>query len=172
MCPRPDPFNVNNNKGYNRAALIKFSSYVNKEFDFAAMKNLADLQASIKAIRYRGGSTCTGNALEKAIQMFTPSKGARSGTRHEVLILTDGHSNCGKHLSTVLPRLHAKATVFGLMIGRHSSSGKQELTSYVSKPKPNHLFAVDNYQDLKQLVTLIKAQIVSFEIPENIIELP
>lgn len=75
MCPRPDPFNVNNNKGYNRAALIQFSSYVNKEFDFAAMKNLADLQASIKAIRYRGGSTCTGNALEKAIQMFTPSKG-------------------------------------------------------------------------------------------------
>lgn len=87
--------------------------------------------------------------------------GARSGTRHEVLILTDGHSNCGKHLSTVLPRLHAKTTVFGLMIGRHSSSGKQELTSYVSKPKPNHFFAVDNYQDLKQLVTLIKAQIGS-----------
>lgn len=85
--------------------------------------------------------------------------GSRQGTKHEVLVLTDGQSNCGKRLSTVLPRLHAKATVFGLMIGSFSSNGKKELTSYVSEPKPDHLFAVDKYQDLKRLLTLIKAKI-------------
>lgn len=157
LCPRPDPFNRKN--GFNRAALIQFSGKVIEEFDFAAKKNLADLQASIKSITYRGGSTCTGDAFEKAIHMFTSSKGIRQGTKHEVLILTDGQSNCGKHLSTVLPRLHAKATVFGLMIGGYSSWGKKELVSYVSKPKPNHLFAVERYEDLKKLLTLIKAQI-------------
>lgn len=90
---------------------------------------------------------------------FFSFSGSRQGTKHEVLVLTDGQSNCGKRLSTVLPRLHAKATVFGLMIGRFSSRGKKELTSYVSEPKPDHLFAVDNYQDLKLLLTLIKAKI-------------
>ncbi|CAC5366250.1 unnamed protein product [Mytilus coruscus] len=159
LCPRPDPFNVNSNNGYNRAALIQFASYVVEEFDFTANKNLAQLKVSINSIRYRGGSTCTGDAFEKAIQMFTSSKGSRHGTKHEVLILTDGQSNCGKHLSTVLPRLHAKATVFGLMIGRFSSRGKRELTSYVSKPIPDHLFAVENYHDLKKLLKLIKAKI-------------
>lgn len=83
----------------------------------------------------------------------------RQGTKHEVLILTDGQSNCGKSLSSVLPRLHAKATVFGLMIGDFSNEGKKELTSYVSNPKPDHLFAVESYQDLKELLKLIKTQI-------------
>lgn len=83
----------------------------------------------------------------------------RQGTKHEVLILTDGQSNCGKSLSSVLPRLHAKATVFGLMIGDFSNEGKKELTSYVSNPKPDHLFAVERYQDLKELLNLIKTQI-------------
>lgn len=85
--------------------------------------------------------------------------GIRHGTKHEVLILTDGQSNCGKQLSKVLPRLHAKATVFGLMIGGYSSWGKKELVSYVSKPKPKHLFAVEKYEDLEKLLVLIKAQI-------------
>lgn len=75
LCPRPDPFNVNSNNGYNRAALIQFSSHVIEEFDFVATKNLVELQSSINSVRYRGGSTCTGDAFEKAIQMFTSSKG-------------------------------------------------------------------------------------------------
>lgn len=91
--------------------------------------------------------------------MFSFFLGIREGTKHDVLILTDGQFNCGKQLSKVLPRLHAKATVFGLMIGRYSSPGKQELVSYVSKPKPNHLFAVERYEDLEKLLILIKARI-------------
>lgn len=83
----------------------------------------------------------------------------REGTKHEVLILTDGKSNCGRTISTVLPALHAKASVFGLMIGSFSNSGKEEVMSYVSKPTPNHLFAVDNFEDLKKLLNLIKTQI-------------
>lgn len=85
--------------------------------------------------------------------------GVRDGTRHEVLILTDGRSNCGKRLSEVLPRLHKMTTVFGLMIGGFSSRGKSELTSYVSKPTPEHLFAVKNYHELKTLLRLINEQV-------------
>lgn len=83
----------------------------------------------------------------------------REGTKHEVLILTDGKANCGKPLSTVLPALHAKANVFALTIGSFSASGNEELTSYVSKPTPAHIFAVKNFQNLQKLLNLIKAEI-------------
>lgn len=79
--------------------------------------------------------------------------------KKEVLILSDGQSNCGKNISKVLPELQAKAAVFGLMIGGYSDSGKSELTSYVTKPKPKHLFAVNNYQELKELLQLIRQKI-------------
>ncbi|CAC5389952.1 COL12A [Mytilus coruscus] len=159
LCPSTDPFISNVHTVYNRAALIQFSSNVIEEFDFDDNRNLAELKAAIQSVPFKGGGTCTGDAFYKAVQIFTSSKGMRQGTKHEVLILTDGKSNCGKTLSTVLPTLHAKATVFGLMIGVHSNSGKAELTSYVSKPKPNHLFAVDNFQELKKLLKVIKDQI-------------
>lgn len=83
----------------------------------------------------------------------------REGTKHEVLILTDGESNCGRNISSVLPALHAKASVFGLMIGSFSDRGKGEVMSYVSKPTPHHLFAVKNFEELKQLLIAIKTQV-------------
>lgn len=159
LCPDPDPFDSNRLGGYNQAALIQFSDFVREEFDFDDNHNIAKLKASIKSVPFQSGGTCTGDALYKAIQMFTTSKGMRQGTKHEVLILTDGQSNCGKSLSTVLPTLQAKASVFGLMIGSFSSSGKIELTSYVSRPTPQHLFAVDSFQDLQKLLDAIKIQL-------------
>ncbi|XP_071121331.1 cartilage matrix protein-like [Mytilus edulis] len=160
LCPSTDPFISNKRTVYNRAALIQYSNNVVEEFDFNDNHNLAELKAAIQSVPYQGGSTCTGDAFYKAIQMFTSSKGMRQGTKHEVLILTDGQSNCGRPVSSVLPMLKEKATVFGLMIGGHSDNGKAELTSYVSQPKPDHLFAVDNFQVLKDLLKEIKKRIV------------
>ncbi|CAG2223327.1 unnamed protein product [Mytilus edulis] len=159
LCPSTDPFISNKRTVYNRAALIQYSNNVVEEFDFNDNHNLSELKAAIQSVPYQGRTTCTGDAFYKAIRMFTSSKGMRQGTKHEVLILTDGQSNCGRNLSTVLPMLHAKATVFGLMIGVHSKNGKAELTSYVSQPIPDHLFAVDNFQVLKDLLKVIKDQI-------------
>ncbi|XP_063398168.1 collagen alpha-1(XII) chain-like [Mytilus trossulus] len=159
LCPSTDPFISNKRTVYNRAALIQYSNNVVEEFDFNDNHNLAELKAAIQSVPYKGGVTCTGDAFYKAIQMFTSSKGMRQGTKHEVLILSDGVSNCGRTLSSVLPMLHAKATVFGLMIGGHSEKGKDELTSYVSQPKPDHLFAVKDFQVLKELLKAIKDQI-------------
>ncbi|VDI34916.1 Hypothetical predicted protein [Mytilus galloprovincialis] len=160
ICPLPDPFDSKVHNGNNRAALIQFSDVVIKEFDFDDKHNISDLKSAIMSVPYQNGGTCTGDAFYKAIQMFTSyNKGIRQNTKHEVLILTDGESNCGKDISTLLPTLHANAAVFGLMIGSYSDSGKAELTSYVTKPKPKHLFAVDNFQELETLLNLIRKQI-------------
>ncbi|CAG2188321.1 COL12A [Mytilus edulis] len=159
LCPVPDPFNSRRLNGYNRAALIQFSTNAVEEFDFDDKHGIAELKAAIQAVPYQNGMTCTGDAFYKAIQMFTSSKGARQGTKHEVLIVTDGKSNCGRSISTVVPMLHAKADVFGLMIGDFSPDGKRELASYVSKPVVDHLFAVDDFRDLERLLNLIKGEI-------------
>ncbi|XP_052066971.1 cartilage matrix protein-like isoform X2 [Mytilus californianus] len=159
FCPLPDAFSSNSRVGYNRAALIQFSSIVKEEFDFDDNRNILEIKAAIKSVPYLGGMTCTGDAFYKAVQMFNSSKGMRKGTKHEVLILTDGKANCGKPVSTVLPALHAKATVFALTIGSFLASGIRELASYVSKPTPGHIFAVEDFKDVQKLLNLIKAQI-------------
>ncbi|CAC5389951.1 unnamed protein product [Mytilus coruscus] len=159
LCPLPDPFNSSIHNGNNRAALIQFSDNVIEEFDFDDKHNMAELRSAILSVPYQNGNTCTGDAFYEAVQMFLSSKGMRQGTKKEVLILSDGQSNCGRNISTVLPTLHAKAAVFGLMIGGYTNSGKAELTSYVTKPKPKHLFAVNNYQELKTLLEVIRQQI-------------
>ncbi|XP_052066970.1 collagen alpha-1(XII) chain-like isoform X1 [Mytilus californianus] len=159
LCPLPDAFSSNSRFGNNRVALIQFSSIVKEEFDFDDNRNIFEIKEAIKSVPYLGGMTCTGDAFYKAIQMFNSSKGMRKGTKHEVLILTDGKANCGKPVSTVLPALHAKATVFALTIGSFLASGIRELASYVSKPTPGHIFAVEDFKDVQKLLNLIKAQI-------------
>ncbi|CAC5389948.1 unnamed protein product [Mytilus coruscus] len=75
FCPVPDPFYSNLHKAYNRAALIKFSNNVIEEFDFDDNHNLAELEAAIQSVSYKGGETCTGDAFYKTVQMITSSKG-------------------------------------------------------------------------------------------------
>ena len=70
LCPNPDPF-----KGYQRAALIEYSSAVVKQFHFKDKKNTFQVQQAIKAMPYFGQSTCTATAFKEAITMFRVSNG-------------------------------------------------------------------------------------------------
>lgn len=83
----------------------------------------------------------------------------RPDVKQEVLIITDGRSNCGGDAIDEAQELQSKADVFGLMIGKHTTQGVDELTSYVSLPLNQHLFAVENFQELKALVDLIAQDI-------------
>lgn len=75
LCPSPDPFVSNSIYAYHRAALIQYSRNVVEEFDFDDNHNLAELKSAIQSVQFLSGSTCTGDAFYKAIQMFTSSKG-------------------------------------------------------------------------------------------------
>lgn len=77
FCPPPDAFNSNSRFGYNRVALIQFSSIVKEEFDFDDNRNILEIKAALKSVQYLGSNTrtCTGDAFYKAIQMFNSSKG-------------------------------------------------------------------------------------------------
>ena len=79
--------------------------------------------------------------------------------KQEVLILTDGQSNCNKNATVAARKLQQKAAVFGLMIGKQTLKGEEELKSYVSVPVKQHLFAIDGFQDLKKLLEQIELEI-------------
>ena len=83
----------------------------------------------------------------------------RSDVKQEVLILSDGNSNCVGNATLAAKALRLKAEVFGLMIGSHSQGGMDELTSYVSTPVHEHLFAVASFRELRDLVDYIQSQI-------------
>ena len=77
----------------------------------------------------------------------------------EVLILTDGRSNCDNGARAAALGLHSTATVYGLVIGDLTTAGQTELTSYVSTPPSNHLFAVKDFNELKNLVDAVGSQL-------------
>lgn len=72
--------------------------------------------------------------------------------KKEVLILTDDLSNCGGNATVAALALQNVADVYGLMIGRQQETGAAELESYVSEPKRDHIFAIENLRDLRSLV--------------------
>lgn len=83
----------------------------------------------------------------------------RSDVKQEVLILSDGGSNCGGDAVAAARELQSKAEVFALVIGAPSIAEKQELTNYVSMPSRDHLFSVLNYDELETLVNDIESQV-------------
>ena len=82
-----------------------------------------------------------------------------SNVKQEVLILTDGESNCDSDVVQAAEDLRVVADVCVLVIGRRSDAGMDELKSYVSAPRDEHLFAIEGYQDLEKLLDLVEDSI-------------
>lgn len=88
----------------------------------------------------------------------------------EVLILTDGQSNCGGDISSAVEKLKTRARVFALLIGDGTPEGLEEMTSYVSTPVQDHLFAIKNYNELDSLLQMIQSQsqpCIPLDIPQQ-----
>lgn len=76
----------------------------------------------------------------------------------EVLILTDGQSNCAGDISSAVDKLKTRARVFALLIGNETHGGLEEMTSYVSTPVQDHLFALKDYKELDSLLQMVQSQ--------------
>ncbi|XP_052264933.1 collagen alpha-1(XIV) chain-like isoform X1 [Dreissena polymorpha] len=158
LCPISDPFDSR----FQRAALLEYSSDVREIFDFDDKPNTKLVQQGVNSMPYMNAGTCTTTAFNYAYNnMFNTTKGMRNSTdvKQEVLILTDGQSNCVGNVTSAALKLQEKADVFGLMIGINTQSGMNELTNYVSYPKNKHLFAIEGFQALEALVNEIEKQV-------------
>lgn len=87
--------------------------------------------------------------------MFTGVRDATESVK-EVLVLTDGKSNCGKKVAVEVKKLQVKAFVFALAIGRFSTRGKKEIESMVSRPLLDHIFSLPNFKNFFEMVEALK----------------
>lgn len=77
----------------------------------------------------------------------------------DVLIFTDGNSNCGGNATLAARDLQTVANVYALAIGENWEDAVDELDSYVSRPLPNHVLAVNTTRHLKPVVDLAAKQL-------------
>ncbi|XP_060559913.1 matrilin-3-like [Ruditapes philippinarum] len=161
LCPN-SPFDMiaGSPYQYNQAAMVTYSTNVVTNFNFNTYSTTVGIQRAIMRAVYVGGSTNTYKAFDQARSLFQPSNGVRVATRakREVLILTDGRSTNQAQTLAAVERLKPVADIYGLMIGSYSSAGMNELTKYVSSPINEHLFYIQNYQQLKDLLRLIETE--------------
>lgn len=85
------------------------------------------------------------------------------GVKQEVLILSDGQSNCGGDAIEAAKSLQEVADVTALIIGHQSASGIAEMTAYVSPPVNSHLFVINGFNELKIFVDFLESKIQNIQ---------
>ncbi|KAI6176820.1 Cuticlin-1 [Aphelenchoides bicaudatus] len=102
--------------------VMQYSSYTYIEFGFSAYSAKDKLRAVIGNLQHRSGTTKTGKALDKALQMFTNrqwgSRFGKTGVQQIVVVVSDGHSRDDP--APAASRLRqAGVRVIALGIGQH-----------------------------------------------------
>ncbi|XP_053383475.1 uncharacterized protein LOC128549832 [Mercenaria mercenaria] len=155
FCPDPDPFA----KLYNHAVLIGVSNSHDEVFEFNNYDGIAAVKDAILQVHRDSNRSCMKSNLDAAFTMLTQT-GIRSDilVDKDVLILTDGYSNCSGDVLASALRLRGIARVFSLLIGSFSSNGFNDVLNYVTTPVPEHLFIVKTQQGFDQLMTTLESQ--------------
>lgn len=83
-----------------QVAVLQYSSYTYIEFGFSVYSTKDKLKAAIAQLQHRSGTTKTGKALDRALQMFTSrtwgSRFGRNGVQQIAVVVSDGHSRYKK----------------------------------------------------------------------------
>lgn len=83
LCPKPNPF-----KGYQKAALIEYSTTVLEIFDFDDNSNTNEVQQGVESMTYMNGLTATATAFNYAKEtMFKTEKGKLFLINYEVRLI-------------------------------------------------------------------------------------
>lgn len=152
---------VNGQINSNRVSVVTFDQRVVLNFDFNDHLSLASVQKAVRRVTPLRGATCTGSAIKYVYEFILGNltSGIRPYGRSDkdVLILTDGLSNCGEEVEKWAPLLKLRANVFSLLIGSYTQAGILQIESMVSDPVPTHLFSLQNYNQFEELVSRIKS---------------
>ncbi|CAB3984903.1 tyrosinase-like isoform X2 [Paramuricea clavata] len=141
-----------------RVAIVTYSTLVKLEFNFNKYINKECLRKGIQDIRYTGGMTATGTALQyvRNSLIFNAAAGARSGAKKVVFVLTDSKSNRG--VTPGIPAGQLKsAGVIIFALGITYNIRQSELLAIATSP--NHVFHVANYAVLNQVTQAIRGDL-------------
>ncbi|KHN78530.1 Cuticlin-1 [Toxocara canis] len=109
-------------------AVMQYSSYTRVEFGFTANANKEKLRTALQKIHHISGTTKTGKALDKALQVFKHSEISGARVNHEdvaqiAVVVTDGHSHDDPVPAAQRLR-QAGVQILTLGIGAHINMGE------------------------------------------------
>eukprot|EP00052_Salpingoeca_macrocollata_P018910 m.155884 g.155884 ORF g.155884 m.155884 type:complete len:5601 (-) comp20817_c4_seq1:60-16862(-) len=156
--------------GYNktRVGVATFSTSTTINFDLNSYFNKTAMLNAIANIPYPEGGTYTRLALETVrTEMFTAASGARPesmGVSRVLVVITDGQANYGYEPNAApyfaADALHtANINVFSMGIG--TGADLTELQQIASLPYNTHVFQLEGFSELNELVNTMSASTCS-----------
>ena len=137
-------------------AAVKFSTNAHLLFHFVTG---CQARINLMNVPYTAGATNTQAALRLArTQLFlNPNLGMNRRGGRAALVMTDGKSNINK--SQTIPQANllkaAGVEVFVLAVGNYDPAGIQEMRDICSFPYQDHLFRVEDFRSLVDVMNLI-----------------
>lgn len=132
-------------------ALVQYNNRPETEFQLNTYPTTQGVLAHVKAMPYRGGGTRTGLGLEFLTRThLTTASGSRAveGVAQVVVVLTDGRSQ--DDASEPAQVLHlAGVEVFAVGV---QDAVDSELREMASQPLATHIFSVDSFLNLRDIV--------------------
>ncbi|XP_056245822.1 collagen alpha-3(VI) chain-like [Seriola aureovittata] len=132
-------------------ALVQYNSRPGTEFQLNSYPTTQGVLAHIKDMSYRGGGTRTGLGLEFLIRThLTTASGSRAveGVPQVVVVLTDGRSQDDVVEPAQVLRM-AGVEVFAVGV---QDAVEAELREMASQPHDTHVFSVDSFLSLRDII--------------------
>lgn len=143
-----------------RFALVQYNSKPETEFKLNTYQTAGGVLAHIKAMSYRSGGTRTGMALDFLTRVhLNAAAGSRAvdGVAQVVVVLTDGRSQDDVVMPAQVLRM-ASVEMFAVGIRDAVDS---ELRDMASPPYQTHVFSVDSFLSLRDIVQDLVAGLCS-----------
>jgi len=138
---------------FGQVALIIYSTNVRVEFDLARYTRQDDLLRAIADLRFIGGETFTGRALQEVRNnVFIASRGDRQNFPNYVILVTDGLSNDNEAISAAATLKNEGAYIVAVGVSRDFNA-RTELESIASNR--NEVFFIDNFLLLNSIVSSV-----------------
>ncbi|XP_032090892.1 integrin alpha-X-like [Thamnophis elegans] len=136
-------------------SLLQFSNKFQEHFDFRTFQNDRNLNNILHEARQLQGSSYTATAIKKAVEQFTPQKGARSNAQRFLVIVTDGEKT-GDPLNypeVIQEANRAGITRFAVGVGTMVASRvfQRELHTMASQPVTEHTILLRQFSDLMDI---------------------
>lgn len=132
-------------------ALVQYNNRPQTEFQLNSYPTTQGVLAHIKDMSYRGGGTRTGLGLDFLIRThMATASGSRAadGVAQVVVVLTDGRSQDDVAEPAQVLRL-AGVKIFAVGV---QDAVDTELREMASQPHKNHVFRVDSFLILKDII--------------------
>ncbi|KAG8140403.1 hypothetical protein E2320_003068 [Naja naja] len=136
-------------------SLLQFSNKIQQHFDFRTSQNDQNLNNLLQEVRQLHGSSYTATAIKKAVEQFTPQKGARNNAKRFLVIVTDGEKTGDPldYAEVVQEADRAGITRFAVGVGPVVTSRlfQRELHAMASHPVTEHIFLLRQFSDLMDI---------------------